>query len=154
MTPERLDRKALSTLAAGASDEAVRLAAEVLRDDTDNQQWRKQIGPCLTQTGVATLLGLTAPGAAKRAASGDLLRLTNGDGRPAYPLFQFSGRRVVKGLPEVIRLLARVDDELTIASWLTIAKRSLDGRTPVEALRNGDADAVYATASDYLSRST
>ena len=61
---------------------------------------------------------------------------------------------MVKGLPEVIRLLARIDDELTIASWLTIGKRSLDGRTPVEALRNGDAHAVYATACNYLSRST
>jgi hypothetical protein len=53
---------------------------------------------------------------------GDLLRLTSSDGRPAYPIFQFEGRGVLVGFGHVVRALRELDDELTIASWLTIPK--------------------------------
>ncbi len=144
----------LMALAGQASTEALTVATEVLRDDIENQRWRAQLGPCLTQGAVATLLKITPQAVAKRAAGGDLVRLTNVDGRPAYPLFQFVGRDVVAGLSQVVALLGEVDDALTIASWLTIPKPALDGRTPADGLRDGAVDEVVAAAADYVARST
>ncbi len=143
----------LSELAGAASTEAVAVAAEVLADDIANTRWRAQIGPCLTQAATASLLGITPQGVVKRSAMLELLRVTNGDGRPVYPLFQFVGRRTLDGLGPVLRTLVRVDDDLTMASWLTTKKSLLDGSTPVEALRAGNAAGVLAAAEDYLARS-
>ena len=145
--------RAISELARVASKDAVAVATEVLADDVANARWRDQIGPCLTQTAAAALLGITPQAVAKRAGAFELLRLVNGDGRPAYPLFQFSGRRVVDGLGAVLRTLGQIDDDLTMAAWLTTPKRSLGGRTPVDALEEGDAAGVLGAAEDYLARS-
>lgn len=142
-----------AALARDATDEAVEVAAEVLRSDVESRRWRVQLGPCLTQQGAATLLGISPQAVAKRAASGGLLRLTNSDARPAYPMAQFRGRQVLDGLDQVLALLAPVDDPLTIASWLTVPKPVLDGRTPAGALADGDGVAVVAAAGDYLARS-
>ncbi|MGI8940121.1 MAG: hypothetical protein ACR2JF_18270 [Iamia sp.] len=144
----------LADAARGASDEAIELAAAVLRSDIESRAWREQLGPCLTQAGVATLLGISPQAVAKRAVAGDLLRLANADGRPAYPLVQFRGRQVIGGLDQVLELLGPVEDPLTVASWLTIPKPALDGRTPVAALAAGDSEEVVAAAADYLARST
>ncbi|HXH56832.1 hypothetical protein [Iamia sp.] len=129
------------------------MAAEVLRSDVQSRQWRQQLGPCLTQSGVSVLLGISPQAVAKRAASGSLLRLTNADGRPAYPVGQFQGNRVLDGLPKVLEVLSAVDDELTIASWLTVPKPGLDGRSPLASLHDGDVDQVIEAADDYAARS-
>lgn len=135
---------------AAASPEARYAALAVLEEDVENELWRTQIGPCLSQAAVARLLGITSQAVAKRADSKDLLRIANGDGRPVYPLWQFDGRRTLAGLPVALRLLSPVDDELTVASWLTTRKLTLGGRTPVEVLRSGDERAVEAAVHDYL----
>ena len=144
---------ALAELAGAASKDAVAVATGVLVDDIANARWRAQIGPCLTQAAAANLLGITPQGVAKRAAMSELLRVMNGDGRPAYPLFQFAGRRTVDGLGPVLRTLGGIDDDLTVAAWMTTPKPLLGGRTPVDALRGGDAAGVLAAAEDYLARS-
>lgn len=140
--------------ATKASTEAVEVATSVLRDDVESRRWREQLGPCLTQSGVANLLGISPQAVAKRSASGELLRITNADGRPAYPVAQFDGRRVVGGLGAVLQVLLAVDDPLTVSSWLTIAKPALGGRTPLAALGDDQADQVVAAAADYAARST
>jgi len=144
----------LSGLMGEASDEAVSVATRVLAEDVSNRRWADQIGPCLSQRGVADLLGITQQAVAKRAEHGGLLRLPNGDGRPAYPLWQFDGRKVLAGMAATARVLAQADDAWTIASWLTTPKRSLGGAVPVESLRIGNAAAVELAAADYVRRST
>lgn len=144
----------IDDLATEASDEALHVVAAVLRDDAANRRWRSQLGPCLSQGAVAELLGITTQAVAKRATNGELLRLVHRDGRPVYPTFQFTGRAVVAGLGPILRAISDVDDPLTIASWLTTSKRSLDERTPIEAVRSGDSEGVLAAAQDYLARST
>ena len=150
---EMMSPAEVARMLAGASDEAVRVAVEVLAEDASNAAWRAQVGPCLTQGAAADILGITPQGVAKRADAAEILRVPNGDGRPAYPMFQFHGRGVLDGLPAVLRRLRAVDEALTVASWLTTPKRSLSGRTPVEELRGGGAEAVLAAADDYLARS-
>lgn len=125
-------------------------ASFVPDEDAENELWRTQIGRCLSQAAVARVLGITARAVERRAGRKELLRIVNGDGRTVYPLWQFDGRRALAGLPAALRLLSPVDDELTIASWLTTRKLTLGGRTPVDALRGGDVRAVEAAVRDYL----
>lgn len=125
----------------------------VLSDDAASRRWRAQLGPSLTQAAVAELLGMTPQGVSKRAAAGDLLRLTHRDGRSVYPTFQFEGRGVLRGLTSVLSVLGEVDDVLTAAAWLTVPKASLDGASPVEALRAGRVEAVVVAARRYMTRS-
>ena len=76
-----------------------------------------------------------------------LLRLEMRDGEIGYPVFQFDGRRKLPGIPEVIDILAPVvASPWTIASWLKSPAADLEGRAPVKALRDGNIEAVTASA--------
>ena len=69
------------------------------------------------------------------------------DGEIGYPVFQFDGRRALPGIRAVIGILGPVvASPWTIASWLTSASTILDGRTPIQALRDGHIEAVMAAA--------
>jgi hypothetical protein len=140
--------RSLSSLAASASPAAVALAVTVLEQDVSDRQWAEQIGPALTQADVARLLGKS-----EQAVSKDrrLLRLEGRDGRLAYPIVQFDGRRQRPGVGEVVQRLAGVARPLTVASWLTAPNPSLGGRRPVDALAAGEVDEVLLVA-DRLAR--
>lgn len=65
-----------------------------------------------------------------------------------FPAWQFDGRTrtgVLRGLPPVLDVLAPLD-EWDQAFWLTTPTPELDGRTPVEALREVDPGAVVLLA--------
>ena len=133
----------LMTLAAQASPAAVALARSVLEQDVSDTVWSQQIGPSLTQADVGRLLGKS-----EQAVSKDqrLLRIRNRDGRPVYPVLQFHGRGQLPGLADVLPVLLRSLEPLTVASWLTAEHAALAQRRPVDALRDGDADQVAALA--------
>lgn len=134
----------LTEMAKTASPEAVALAEEILRNDIENQAWSAQVGPCLTRGAVARLLGKSEQAVAQDHR---LFSFRNGDGRIAYPLVQFDGPRVVSGIDRVAAILtAAGDDDLTVLAWLTAPKPVFDGRSPIEALRSGDVDAVVRLA--------
>lgn len=116
----------------------------LLRQDADDRAWAAQLGPVYRQSDVARLLHKS-----RQAVSADqgLLRLEMRDGQIGYPVFQFDGRRVLPGMRAVVRALAPVvASSWTTASWLTSPAPELDGRTPLEALRAGDVEAVLALA--------
>jgi hypothetical protein len=108
-----------------------------------DEAWGAQIGPALNEPDVARLLDTT-----KAAVRGDpsLLRLTNRDGTIVYPVCQFDAGRPLTGVGEAVLMLSDVWQSLTVAAWLTAPNRRLDGRTPVQALRDGDVAAVHALA--------
>lgn len=133
----------LNRLLTAASPAVQEHVARLLEQDHADQVWGAQIGPALTQADVGRLLDVTPQAVSKNRG---LLRLQNRDGRLVYPILQFDGRRVLPGLADVLAILEGSLLPLTIASWLTSAKRSLTGRTPVEALRDGDLDEVLALA--------
>ncbi len=114
--------------------------------------WADQLGPVYDTAGVAALLG----GVSKQAVSDRvnrhrLLALRTGSGRLAYPVFQFNGHDVVPGLGAVLGLLeADAVGAWTVASWLASPDAALGGRTPVEALHDGDLDDVLAAAHDVV----
>lgn len=118
----------------------------LLRQDADDRAWAAQLGPAYRQGQVARLLGKS-----RQAVSADqgLLRLEMRDGQIGYPVFQFEGRRLLPGMRDVVRVLAPVvATSWTIASWLASPAPALDGRTPLEALRAGEADTVLALARE------
>ncbi len=134
----------LAQLEQQASPEAVRLAARVLESDIATQAWVAQVGYSLTQTATAVLLGRS-----EQAVSKDprLLRLERSDGHPAYPMFQFDGRRPVPGLSEVVRALRGALGPAAIAAWLTGVQPSLAGRRPLDVLHDdGGTEAVVSVA--------
>ena len=135
--------RGLAQLIESASPAARLFVRHVLEQDVATQQWGAQLGPSLSQRDVARLLAKSEQAVAKDAR---LLRLRNQDGRPVYPVVQFDGRRLLPGVAEVVGILARVVEPLTVASWLTAPNPQLDGRRPVEALRDGDMAAVLAVA--------
>lgn len=139
----------LASLARTARPEAVALAKAVLEQDAADQTWAAQVGPALTQRDTARLLGKTEQAVAKDAR---LLRVRGRDGRPAYPVLQFDGRAQVAGVDQVLAALRDVVQPLTAASFLTAPHRGLDGRTPVDALRAGDRDAVLLIARRLAAR--
>jgi len=116
----------------------------LLCQDADDRAWAEQLGPPYRQGDVARLLEKS-----RQAVSADssLLRLEMRDGEIGYPVFQFDGRRVLPGIRAVIGILGPVvASPWTIASWLTSASSILDGRTPIQALRDGHIEAVTAAA--------
>lgn len=112
--------------------------------------WTDAVGPFYDTDGVMTLLG----GVSKQAVNDRirrhrLLALRTGSGRLVYPTAQFDDHGVVDGLGDVLTVLAPDETEAWfVASWLTTADPALGGRTPVEALRAGEHDAVLSAARD------
>jgi hypothetical protein len=134
----------LQQMVRAASPETRYQIEVLLRQDADDRAWAAQLGPAYRQGHVAQLLDKS-----RQAVSADqgLLRLEMRDGQIGYPVFQFEGRRVLPGMRDVLRVLAPVvATSWTIASWLTSPAPELDGRTPLEALRTGELDAVLALA--------
>lgn len=115
----------------------------LLESDIATRAWVDQVGYSLTQADVAELLGHSEQAVAEDAR---LLRLGRSDGRPAYPMFQFDGRRQVPGVDLVVRTLDGALHPRGIAAWLTGIQPALDGRCPIDMLRGGELDAVLTVA--------
>jgi len=138
-----LETQHLARLLTSASSDTRALVRTVLEQDQVDRQWTEQIGPALTQSDAARLLDVSVQAVSKNQ---HLLRLTNRDGRVVYPIFQFDGRRPLPGLGQVLAAFDGVLQPLTIASWLTLPSATLDGRSPAQALRDGEAHRVVAAA--------
>ena len=139
----------LAELEMQASPEAVRLATRVLQADIATSAWVDQVGFSLTGAQVADLLGRSEQAVSKDAR---LLRLPRSDGRPAYPAFQFDGRRQLPGVAEVVRVLSAALTPAAIAAWLTGTNPALNERRPLDGLASSDADAVLGVARRLAAR--
>lgn len=106
-------------------------------------------GGCLTTTEVAQRLNVPEQEVDELRTAGRLLAVPDPDGAGwAYPACQFEGPRVVPGLPEVLADFA-VRSPWTRLYVLIGEDPALDGRTPFEALKNGDLDIVREIVSGY-----
>lgn len=127
-----------------ASEETRRQIDVLLAQDADDRAWAEQLGPVYRQRHVAELLRRSRQGV---SADVHLLRLEMRDATIGYPVFQFDGRRVLPGVREVVKALdGAVATSWTTASWLTTAQRELDGRRPLDLLRDRQVDVVLDAA--------
>lgn len=108
--------------------------------------WDDIAGPFVLSGGVEARLGLSGQVVEAKAARRTLLRLVTSDHDHLYPLWQFDGRSVLKGLPAVLSLFPENQlDGWTLAAWLRTPDPDL-GESPIDALIRGDTDMVLAAA--------
>ncbi len=120
-------------LEIGALVRSYRLRSELLADS-------------LTAPQVAELLDTSRQTPHDRARKGSLLAVLD-RGSLRFPAWQFDPEGpdgVIAGLPRLLRALQV--SPLAKVSWLKRTSPYLEGRTPVEALREGDIDRVVGLA--------
>jgi hypothetical protein len=109
------------------------------------------VGDSLSTTEVARRLAISPAAVTKRRVGRRLVAFRHrGDWR--YPAWQFEDGALLPGVVEAWLALPRHADELRSVRWFVLPSRSLGGRTPVDALRAGEADAVVDAASYVGSR--
>jgi hypothetical protein len=112
--------------------------------------WRRHLGALLDTRQAQELLGVgTRQAVSDMVKRGRLLALPSGDGRLAYPAFQFGPTgRPYPVLPFVIGTLKEAGaDPHTIASWFATPKALLEDASPAEWLRRGGDDAAVREAA-------
>ncbi len=107
----------------------------------------EQGGGTLGAGRVSQLLGISRQAVDKRRQSQALLALRAGE-RFVYPAWQFVGGQALSGLKRVLRAFDIEDPWMRLGFFLDPNER-LDGRSPLDALRAGDVDAVCTAASTY-----
>jgi hypothetical protein len=112
--------------------------------------WRRHLGARLDTRQVQTLLGVaTRQAVSDMVKRGRLLALPTGDGRLAYPAFQFGPTgRPYPVLPFVLETLREAGaDPHTVASWFVTPKALLEDKSPAEWLKLGRDDAPVRVAA-------
>ena len=105
---------------------------------------RELLRDCYTSSQVAALLGTSRQTPHDRLRARTLLAVQE-RGRYCFPKWQFDPagpEGVVAGLPAVLRALDV--PALSQVSWLRTPSPYLDGRTPLDALRQGETARVDA----------
>lgn len=95
----------------------------------------------------ARILGISRQAVDRRRHRHTLLGLPVGRRGYRYPLWQFTPSGVVPGLDAVLRYLAE-DGPWFSASWL-LSRNGRLGARPLDALKDGDSDAVVQAALAY-----
>jgi hypothetical protein len=110
---------------------------------------RRLLAGALGVAEVAELLGVGRQTPHDRARAGTLLAVKE-NGRLVFPDWQFDPEGpdgVIAGLPDVLRAMAdRPISALGRVRWFVTPKSLMGGRTPLDALRAGDADEVAREA--------
>lgn len=100
----------------------------------------ERAGGTLSAEDAGRLLGISRQAVDKRRRAGSLLAVREGsDWR--YPACQFDKTDVVAGIPDVVRAYASSGPWVTL-DFLLAPNSALGGRSPVEALKAGDREAV------------
>lgn len=127
-------------------------AAAVARGLAREAATRDQlVADSLSTAQVAALLGVSAAAVTKRRGKGGLIAFKHKEDW-RYPRWQFDAAAVSPGALAVWKVLPDRHDVAGLVRWFTLPSRQLAGRTPVQALRDGDVDDVVNAASYVGSR--
>ena len=105
----------------------------------------------LVNSEAAALLGVSSAAVTKRRGKGGLIAFKHKEDW-RYPRWQFDGAAVLPGAIAVWKVLPDRHDVAGLVRWFTLPTRQLSGRTPEQALRDGDVDDVIDAASYVGSR--
>ena len=145
--PEERSRELVADLTGGREyGRQERSALEMAALARSFRRRRELLEGSLSASQVADLLGTTRQTPHDRVKGGALLAVLD-RGVWRFPAWQFDPEGpdgVVEGLPEVLRALHA--SPLAKASWFVRPNQYLEGRTPLEALREGQVEAVRSAA--------
>jgi hypothetical protein len=108
----------------------------------------EKLGGTLSAEHVSKLIGISRQAVDKRRSQNQLIGLTQGKRGYAYPAFQFENGKTLEGLKEVLDALSAHDPWMQ-SIFFANGNDRLKGRTPLEALRQGEIDAVVRAAEAY-----
>lgn len=127
-------------------------AAAVARGLAREKQTREAlVADSYSTAEVASLLGVSSAAVTKRRAKGGLIAFKHKEDW-RYPRWQFDGAAVLPGAVAAWQVLPDRHDVAGLVRWFTLPSRQLKGRTPIDAIRHGDVDAVFDAASYVGSR--
>lgn len=81
------------------------LGGRVVNDDEKPNPWAAIVGPCYTAASMASRLGWTETEVVDAGDTLRLLMLRTRNDVALFPAFQLHNRAVLKGLPQVLRIL-------------------------------------------------
>jgi len=124
------------------------LAPAFIRGIEASRRLIDEHGGALTASQVAEALGISRQMVDKRRRAGKLLAVTTGRHGYRYPVWQLDESGVVPALEDVLKVLAPHDEWMQVAFFVSKDPR-LANRTPLDALKAGDSDAVLDAAAVY-----
>ena len=105
-------------------------------------------GGAFTAVKVAEALDISRQMVDKRRRAGKLLAVSTGRHGYRYPVWQFDESGVVPGLDDVLKVLSAHDEWMQVAFFVSKDPR-LANRAPIDALKDGELDAVLDAAAVY-----
>lgn len=141
MAAERLDAADAQYVKAGVE--------RVLSNLRARRAWENHIGPVLTPRQMLDVTEWTKQALSQAVRSRRVLRLQAEDGNFGYwwgGLTETAPHRPIAGLKETLAAWDGAVDPWTVASWLSTEQPELDGRTPRQALIDGDTADVVTLA--------
>lgn len=134
--------------AAVTSNNADPLVRAKLRGIEARRRILERLGGTLSVEEVSRLIGISRQAVDKRRSQNQLIGLTQGKRGYAYPAFQFENGRTIDGLKDALDALSAHDPWMQ-SIFFANGNDRLEGRTPVEALHQGDTVAVVRAAQEY-----
>lgn len=140
--------RSADTIGDSMSVEVDPLAAARARGATMMRDLLKQEGGTLRCGEVSKLLGISTQGVNKRRDAKTLIGLQIGGRDYTYPVWQFGSNGALKGLSDVLHAFTVDDPWMQVNFFLTKDGR-LNGRRPIDVLKEGDVESVVRAARAY-----
>jgi len=136
-----------ASIAAESSDGDPLIRAK-LRGIEHRKRIIEKLGGSLSVEQVSELIGISRQAVDKRRSQNQLIGLTQGKRGYAYPAFQFEDGKTLDGLKEVLDALSGHDPWMQ-SIFFANGNDRLNHRTPLDALRQGETEAVVRAAEAY-----
>ncbi len=137
-----------ATSTAAASTDGDPLIRAKLRGIEHRKRIIEKLGGTLSAQQVSELIGISRQAVDRRRSQNQLIGLTQGKRGYAYPAFQFEDGKTLDGLKEVLDALSGHDPWMQ-SIFFASGNDRLNGRTPLDALRQGKTEAVVRAAEAY-----
>jgi hypothetical protein len=136
-----------ASIAAESSDGDPLIRAK-LRGIEHRKRITEKLGGTLSVEQVSKLIGISRQAVDKRRSQNQLIGLTQGRRGYAYPAFQFEDGKTLDGLKEVLDALSGHDPWMQ-SIFFANGNDRLNGRTALDALRQGETEEVVRAAEAY-----
>ena len=137
-----------ATSTAAASTDGDPLIRAKLRGIEHRKRILEKLGGILSAEQVSELIGISRQAVDRRRSQNQLIGLTQGKRGYAYPAFQFENGKTLDGLKEVLDALSGHDPWMQ-SIFFANGNDRLNGRIPLDALRQGKTEAVVRAAEAY-----